>query len=448
MKKILLSIFAMFSVLAIYAQTDWTVPTQKFDQYWIGGVRFGFAQFSGDISNGSFFSKLNKESKPSFSFELGRQLTPVFSVTASYSSSNYFSKGRFMWHDTAAYTNMSVTGKISEFGLYGTLNLNKLFSSNKDAGKNWNIYVSSGLGIASWTCDLKNEDANKIAATVRNSVDHDFSIITSDSLANIPFSAKISIPITIGARLQLLDGVWFSAEHSMRFVNSDALDAVYANYTDIYTTTTFGITANIQKLFSHHTRQAKVQATKNSTTVSPSQPKPTKAERISNRRGSNKTQPEIQEYTGYNALLPPPLPKADTSHKARTVGDNGNKNIWVAASDSGQLQITGAKKIINEGIPGTDPQTGADLQTGIVPTYRIQIQASKTYISVEAVIKKLDLKEKVSVELRSDGWYRYYIGQFSQLPEARTKLVEVRAKGIKDAFIVSFKTNSRKIIKD
>jgi len=448
MKKILLSIFAMFSVLATSAQTDLTVPTQKFDQYWIGGVRFGFAQFSGDISNGSFFSKLSKESKPSFSLELGRQLSPVFSLSASYSSSDYFSKGRFMWHETAGYTNLSVTGKISEFGIYGTLNLNKLLSSNKDAGNNWNIYVSSGLGVASWTCDLKNEDANKIVANVRNSVDHDFSIITSDSIANIPFSAKITIPLTIGARLQLLDGVWLSAEHSMRFVNSDAVDAVYAGYTDIYTTTTFGITANIQKLFSHHPRQAKVPATKYSTTVSPSQPNPTKTERRSVSKGGNQTKPEIQEYTGYNALLPPPQPKADTSHNARTGGANGNKNIWVADADSGQLQITGAKKIINEGIPGFDPQAVADLRTGVVPTYRIQIQASKTYIPVETVIKKLDLKEKISVELRSDGWYRYYIGQFSLLPEAMAKLAEVRTKGIKDAFVVSFKTNSRKIIKN
>ena len=448
MKKILLSLFATLSVLATFAQTDWTVPTQKFDQYWIGGVRYGIAQFSGGISNDNFFSKLSMESKPSFSFNLGRQISPLFSVSASYSSSHYFSKGSFLWHPVATEkTNMSVTGMISEFGLYGTLNLNKLFSKNKDAGNNWNIYVSSGLGVANWTCDLKNEDANKIVANVRNSYDHDFSIITSDSLTKIPFTSKITIPLTIGVNIQLIDGVWLSLEHSMRFVNSDAMDAVFSNYTDIYTTTTFGITANIQKLFSHHVKRDNVPAPKYSTSPSPSQPNPTKTERSSVLKGINKNKPELQEYTGYNALLPPPQPKADTSRKAKSVGANGNKNIWVADADSGQLQVTGAKKIINEGIPGYDPQVASDLKTGIVPTYRIQIQASKTYIPVETVIKKLDLKEKISVELRSDGWYRYYIGQFSLLPEAMAKLSEMRTKGFKDAFIVSFKTNSRKVIK-
>ncbi len=48
------------------------------------------------------------------------------------------------------------------------------------------------------------------------------------------------------------------------------------------------------------------------------------------------------------------------------------------------------------------------------------------------MIKKLDLKEKVSVELRSAGWYRYYVGQFTLLTDARAKLAEMRAKGLKD----------------
>ena len=124
-------------------------------------------------------------------------------------------------------------------------------------------------------------------------------------------------------------------------------------------------------------------------------------------------------------------------------------------------EITGGKNLDNEVFPGFDPQTGYDTQTGkynlkivgggsktgIISIYRIQIQASKTYIQVDAVVSKLDLKEKVSVELRSDGWYRYYVGQYTVLGDARTKLAELRAKGIKDAFVVSFKASNRKVIK-
>jgi len=165
------------------------------------------------------------------------------------------------------------------------------------------------------------------------------------------------------------------------------------------------------------------------------------------KKGVPTTKPELQEYSGYNALLPPPLPKVDTSRRVKSGANNTGKNIWVAESDSGQLQITGNGKLTNDVYTSAEPQVTADLKTGLVPTYRVQIQASKTYIQVESVIKKLDLKEKVSVELRSDGWYRYYVGQYALLPEAKVKLAEMRAKGLKDSFIVSFKTNNRKVIK-
>lgn len=440
MKKILLALFALLPVLTAFAQTDWTTPTKTFDQYWMVGVRYGFAQFHGDVSDKSFFAKLNKESKPSFSIGLSRQFSPVLSFKASYSSSNYFSKGNLYWHDTVNRTNLSVSGKISEFGVYGTLNLNKLFSKNKDAGNNWNVYVSTGFGFASWRSDLKDEDNNVLVAKIRKSLDYDLTY--NDSTA-INLSSKLSIPLTFGANIQIIDGIWFSLEHSIHFVNSDRLDGYLGGYNDNYSSTTFGITVNLQKLGSLSFKRNK----DNAASYSTSQVKPSKPEKRSILRGAPKSKPEIQEYTGYNALLPAPLSKTDTTGKNKSVGKNANKNIWVAESDSGRLEITGGKKLTNEVFTGTDPQTVADLQTGIVPTYRVQIQASKIYIPVDAVIKKLDLKEKVSVELRSDGWYRYYIGQYAILADAKTKLSEMRSKGIKDAFIVSFKTNTRKVIK-
>jgi len=441
MKKILLALFALLPVLTAFAQTDWTTPTKSYDQYWMVGVRYGIAQFHGDVSDKSFFAKLNKESKPSFGISLGRQFTPALSFKVSYLSSNYFSKARLHWKDTINFTDLSVTGRIKEFGVYGTLNLNKLFSKNQDAGKNWFVYFSSGIGIANWNSDLKNEDNNSIIAQVKKSVNYDYTNLDTTS-TSIATSSKLSIPFTFGANVQIVDGIWLSLEHSIHFVNSDRLDSYLGGYNDNYSTTTFGITANLQKLFSINFKKNKDKAPSYSTsTVTKAKP-----EKRSILRNTPKSKPEIQEYTGYNALLPPPQPKIDTTRKTKSGANNG-KNIWVAKADSGQLQITDSGKVTNDVYSGFDPQTAADLKTGLVPTYRVQIQASKTYIQVETLIKKLDLKEKVSVELRSDGWYRYYIGQYALLPDARAKLAEMRAKGLKDAFIVSFKTNTRKVIK-
>ena len=41
----------------------------------------------------------------------------------------------------------------------------------------------------------------------------------------------------------------------------------------------------------------------------------------------------MQDYTGYNALLPPPAPKIDTTSKLKSGGPNANKNIWIAETD-------------------------------------------------------------------------------------------------------------------
>jgi len=450
MKKILLAIFALLPVMAAFAQVDFTTSNQKFDQYWIGGVHYGFAQIHGDVSNKSFFAKLGKESKPSFGFSLSRQISPALSFKISYSISNYFSKDSLFWaKDTVRKINLikknlSVTGKFSEFGIYGTLNLNKLF--DKNAGNNWNVYFSGGVGYTNWNCDLKDEDLStkdsaKYVAHVKSSK---YTNITMPELSSsIGFINKLSTSLAFGVHFQLTDRIGLSLEQAYLISGSDLVDGYANGYTDVISTTTLGVTINLQKLSSALLKNGGEKPKSYPTYQS----KPSRPEKRTSRRGTPKTQPEIQEYTGYNALLPPPQPKIDTTQKGKSGITNTGKNIWVAEADSGQLQITGNGKVKNDVYTSAEPQVTANLITGLVPTYRVQIQASKTYIQVESVITKLDLKEKVSVELRPDGWYRYYIGQFTLLPEARAKLAEMRAKGLKDAFIVSFKTNTRKVIK-
>ena len=444
MKKILLAIFALLPVMAVFAQADFTTQTPKFEQFWIGGVRYGFAQFHGDVSNKSFFAKLSKESKSSFGISLERQLTPVLSLKASYSISNYFSKDSLSWGVDPIKKNLSVTGKISEFGIYGTLNLNKLF--DKNAGNNWNAFFSGGIGYTNWKCDLKDEDLSTkdttiYVAHVKNSKYTNNTV--PDLSTTLGLLNKLSTSIALGVHFQLTDRIGVAVEHSFLITGSDLVDGYSKGYTDMVSTTTLGITFKMQKLSSLLSKNTSDKPVSYSTTQS----KPVKAEKRSVLRGTPKTKPEIQEYTGYNALLPPPQPKIDTTRKAKSGAINLGKNIWVDKADSGQLQITGSAKVTNDVYVGTDPQTASEIKTGLVPTYRVQIQASKTYIQVESLINKLDLKEKVSVELRSDGWYRYYVGQFALLTDARAKLAEMRAKGLKDSFIVSFKTNIRKVIK-
>jgi hypothetical protein len=445
MKKILLAIFALFPVLAAFAQTDLTPPTKNFDPYWIVGVKYGFTQIHGDVSDKSFFGKLSKESKPSIGISLSKQITPFFSFNADFTQSNYYSRNRHIqWHDKVYFIDLSVTGKITMLGVSGTLNINKLI--NKESGNNWHAFVSGGVGFQSWNCTLQDEynraqyflttkrDTSIIVARVRNSKYNDYTFKDSTTIG---LTSKLYSSLAFGVHFQLTDRIGVKVEHAIRYAASDLIDGFRDGNSDVITTTTLGVTIKLGNLLSHKDKTWSY-PTSSSNIVIPKK-------RL--KKGTPTTKPELQEYSGYNALLPPPLPKVDTTRRVKSGANNTGKNIWVAESDSGQLQITGNGKVTNDVYTNAEPQVSSDLKTGLVPTYRVQIQASKTYIQVESVIKKLDLKEKVSVELRSDGWYRYYIGQYALLSDARVKLAEMRAKGLKDAFVVSFKTNTRKVIK-
>lgn len=432
MKKILLLLFALIPVLPSLAQTNWSNQPESYNQYWMIGARYGFSQFHGDLSTKGLFSMISSESKSSLGISLSRQISPVFSIKADYSRSNYYGKNRLHWQDSVNYTNLTLTGNTTEIGVYGTVNLNKLI--NKNEGDNWNVYFSSGIGLTNWRCKLKDDNNVTLAQ-----------LGYADNKKTRRYVA-LSVPLTFGASVQLTDGIWLSVEHAIHIVFSDTMDA-YENkhgYNDFYSTSTIGITMKLQKLaFFHFKRNVE-----NTTTVSASQPRPDKSLRRSVRKGMSKSQPELQEYTGYNGLLPPPSPKTDTTKKDNPIVDQ-NKDNWISAVDSGRFEITGGQKNVNanmEVLTGKNKLTRKEAQTGLVPVYRVQIQASKVYIPVNDVLKKRELTDTISVELRSDGWYRYYVGQYSSLKEANAKLVELQAKGVKDAFIVSFKTSVRKVV--
>jgi hypothetical protein len=436
MKKIFIVLLSLLAVLTVNAQTNLTDQTQTFVPYWTIGIQNGIAQSYGFVNNKNFFSKLSKESKQSFGLSIERQLSPLFSLKAKYSNSSYFSNGNRLLNDLNDY-NLISTGKINEFGIYGSVDLKRLFRKNKNKESKWNVYVSAGIGYSNWKSDLKNKvlDEDTLVAYSKNSTIYD---IRKKDTSSINAFSKFTFPLAFGVNYKILDGFSISLEHTIHFMNTGLLDVYSDGFTNHYTTTTIGISVKLDKMGSGHQKKKNVV----SVSTTPKQTKQEKKSERSSSKGTSKAMPELQEYTDYNALLPPPTPKVDTSLKAKPALTNANKNVWAAEKDSGRVEITGGKNLTNAVVKDTVPMV-----TGLVPSYRIQIQASKTYIPADAVIKKQGLIEKLSVELRSDGWYRYYVGQFTSLPEAKKKLAEMRAKGIKDSFVVSFKSNKREIIK-
>lgn len=486
MKTFLLSFLALISVFSAYAQFDVNRPqTASYDQHWDFGFGYGFSQFKGDVSSKGYFAKLSGESKPSFSINIGKQLSPVFAIKAEFGKSNLYSKSSIQYLGDS--TVLSMTGDVNEIGIYGTFNINNLINKNRSADSKWYAYISSGIGYAFWKTRLRDE----ITKLIVDSVGYTSSGKTSRM-------KEMVFPITLGVNFQLSDGIWLSLENSSRFINSDRVDAYINGKTDWFSTTKIGFTFNLSKLGSIGSRRnrsgstPKVRSMYVEPTYDPATPtvKPTRRTAF---KSAQRVPPELLDYTGFNPLIPPPVaritPGANQNVSANGTG-NKDENRWADPNNPGQFEITGYNKKfkadtlevkkIDPGVfkgrtikitrgwgpKGSSRARGAGgsvvtsrsvnsiaQETAIVASfapgtiYKVQIQASKENISVETVAKKMNITDKVTVEM-SDGWYRYYVGSFTAYSAARQNLESYRSKGIKDAFLCAFPNGVRKVMKN
>jgi hypothetical protein len=484
MKAILTSLFTLLSVITAVAQFDTNRPqTVPFDQYWTYGFNYGIAQLNGDISSQGYFAKLSKESKPSFSLFMGKQISSVLGVKFELGRSHLYSTSDTLispYQDR--HSLFSATGDVTEIGLYGTLNINNLLNKNRSTDSKWNLYFSTGLGYAFSKTRLRD-------------------LIFTDSTYLVSKSMLI-VPITIGVNFKLADGLWLSVENSFRFANTHLLDAYYSTQFDKYTTTKVGLTFNFQKLRSgKSTRKERVVKTR----VTPAYIEPSNESgtpevttRRSLSRSSQRTPPELLDYTGFNPLIPPPVVHNSTVTNPNTSATgNKDENRWADPNNPGQFEITGVynKKTVVDTLEvkkikpmkfkgrtiritrGFGPSGSSVSRSGSPVTssgtrvissrrgntktqnnttsesftpgtiYKIQIQASKENLPVETVAKKMNITETVTVEM-SDGWYRYYIGAYTAYSAARQNLTSYRSKGIKDAFICAFPNGVRRVIKN
>lgn len=487
MKTIFISLFALLSVFSAYAQFDGNKPQiVTYDKSWTFGFNYGVAQFKGDISSKDYFAKLKDESKPSFSFNIGRQISPIFAFKAEFGMSSLYSRV-----DSILYlgdkSNLSMKGDVNEIGLYGIINLNNLFNKNRSADSKWYAYLSSGLGYAFFRSRLRDEINNVVVDSVGYALGGKTSRMQ-----------EIVFPVTVGINFQITNGIWLSLENSSRFVNSDRMDAYIDGKTDWFNTTKIGLTFNIQKLGTNKRRKSqrasssKISSSYNEPTYEPE--KTTRPSRRSAVKSSSRTQPEIIDYTGFNSLIPPPVIKNTTSSNQNlSATGNGTKeeNRWVDPNNPGQFEITGVynkktivdtlevKKIKNPikfkprtvrisrgfGPTGstrsgagssvvTSRSANATSNVKVVPPsfepgtiYRIQIQASKENIPAETMAKRMNISEKVTVEM-TDGWYRYYVGSYTAYSAARQNLESYRSRGLKDAFLCAFPNGVRQVIKN
>ncbi|NWJ51009.1 MAG: SPOR domain-containing protein [Bacteroidetes bacterium] len=478
MKTIVISLFALLSVYSAFAQFDGSKPRiASDDQFWTFGFHYGIAQLSGDLNSKGYFAKLSGESKSSFSLNVSKQISSSFALKAEFGKSHFFCNSDSLPTplDNTIHSLFSSSGDITEIGLYGIFNLNNLFDKNRSVDSKWNVYLSTGFGYATANTLLIDK-------------------VSLDSTAAT--KSMLIAPITIGLNYQLAEGLWLSVENSYRFANTHMLDGYYTSKYDKFTTTKVGLTFNIQKLMSGISKRKERGSSSNSRAVSSySEPiyEPTtpirQPKRSSVFKSAPRTLPEVIDYTGFNPMIPPPvIKKIPLNQNQSATGNNKDDNRWADPNNPGQFEITGVynkktavdtlevKKIkehkfkgrtikITRGIGPTGSSrsgVGAPVSRSVntkasakaIPVtfepgtiYKIQIQASKENIPVETIAKKMNISEKVTVEM-TDGWYRYYVGSYTAYSAAKQNLESYRSRGLKDAFMCAFPNGVRQVIRN
>jgi len=97
--------------------------------------------------------------------------------------------------------------------------------------------------------------------------------------------------------------------------------------------------------------------------------------------------------------------------------------------------------IPEEGIAITKPETADD-----VPVYKVQFLVMKN--KTEKLTNKYKMIQTFEVEDSGSNFYRYLTGNFTDYQQAVKYQNELKAKGIKDAFVVAYKNGKRISLKE
>jgi N-acetylmuramoyl-L-alanine amidase len=134
----------------------------------------------------------------------------------------------------------------------------------------------------------------------------------------------------------------------------------------------------------------------------------------------------------------PQYKKSDPNLPAFEKNEDVKKAILENAKEVETKQVA-PKPLINK-LPDAAqrPKQVSTEKEGLI--YRVQVKASSNRIQSDDPLYELSLNVAESLE---DGLYKYMIGEFSSHDAAKVKQLELKAAGVKDAFIVKYMNGLR-----
>ncbi|TSA30063.1 MAG: hypothetical protein D4R67_01150 [Bacteroidetes bacterium] len=383
-----------------FSQTQ-GVLSKKWYGNWSVGVGGGPTLFYGDLNPWRIAPGIStfNEIRYAGSFYLIRQLSHVFALRGQALYGEIYSMKRNFPNGTPC--NEYLIGNIFEYNLNTTINFSNLILRYKPK-RIFFIYGTVGIGMSNWITKVKDANTNN-------------QLRGSGSPSN--WTTEWVVPAGLGAYFNIYDKVNLGVEWTLRGVNSDRLDATVGGFQyDLYSFLSLNLVYNF------------------------------------NRRNPVK-------LDAVNATMPPVvLPKANPPVESTTPG----KHDTISAAKAGQgqpvpistqhIMATPSKmgpdsSKVKEVVPGTKttkPYQLPGLQADVF--YRVQIFASSTgQRSAESIRAYFKLTQPVYKEL-SEGYYRYYVGEFEKEAEANQLATSLQAKpGLSKAFIVKFINGTREL---
>jgi len=373
--------------VGVFAQTQGALG-RRFFSNWSISLSGGPNIFFGDLKVHRFWPASTNMNEWRFagSFMLTRQLSHVFALRGQVLYGGI--SGTKRNYKDGSPANKYFEGNILEYNLNATVNFSNLFFRYKPE-RRFFIYGTVGAGLSNWLTRVYDLNTHQQ---------------TGGSGSPSNWTTEIVIPAGLGAYYNIGDKVNLGLEWTLRALNSDKLDGTVGGYPyDMYTFFSLNLTYNFNK-----PNTGKLQPAKYSTPRGITLPPPP----VNIQKTQEKEKEEYEK-------LPPPPPLTISPEPA------GQKTEEPAVVD----QDTAVS------------QTSMPVIQGI--SYRVQVFAThnETYTG-EDMKARLKLPLEVTKEI-SDGWQRFTVGLFTNRAEAEGLMRQMRARGIKGAFVVKYINGER-----
>lgn len=387
----------------LFSQTQ-GVLSKKWYGNWSVGISGGPNIFFGDLKVHKFFPATTNmnEIRYAGSFYLIRQLSHVFALRGQVLYGELSGTKRV--YKSGGACNQYFEGNILDYSLNTTINFSNLLFRYKPK-RIFFIYGTLGVGMSNWITKKKDLQTHQ-------------QIGGSGSASN--WTTEWMIPAGLGAYFNIRDKVNLGVEWTLRGVNSDKLDATVGGFPyDMYSYLSLNLVYNFNKR------------------------NPVELESV------NPTMPPVS--------LPAPSYESSETKNAEDPGEITSVQNRAFSGDTLELILMEN----TETIAGNDTIEDSSLleetaiidetpyqHPGIEPDifYRVQIMASSTGKQTPAFVQQYFRLSIPVTKERSEGYYRYYVGEFEQEAEANQLAKTLQRKpGLQHAFVVKYINGRREL---